>query len=400
MSRNLPARLRPLWPLLKRVQLLLTLVLGVPNRMVARLVPVGGPWTATESATDTTTRSRLGALVHHGGPAEHLRRAAPPGSPDGHPQFAAAASVDIPAHYTLELENGIAIGPMGANATGDGILDYATSGYFGVDHWRQHPVFLRPRMTRPTRVSGTVLHLNTRGAATNYYHFLFDALPRFGVFRECLPEHQIDAVILPHSAGYQRQLIEMMGLRTDLIDPADGTWYQADRLLVPSTPNESISCPHWVLDWVRATFPPSRETRRRRRLYISRGDEPNTRRFLHEAELMVALDKWNFESIDPGKLTVQEQINTFADAEIVVGAHGAGLTNIAFCQKDTSVIELFAKDYVHLGLWSIAVAAGLDYRYIVSEGGSRPSGRQMKPFQDVDVPVEIVRSAVEACLEG
>lgn len=368
--------------------------------MVARLVPAGGPWSAAESAEETARRSRLEAVVHHGGPAEHLRREVPPGSPSGHPQFAAATSVEIPARYTLELENGVAIGPMGANATGDGILDYATSGYFGVDHWRQHPVFLKPRVRRPTRVPGTVLHLNTRGAATNYYHFLFDALPRYGIFRECLPGHHIDAVILPQSAGYQRELIEMMGLRTHLLDPTDGAWYQADRLLVPSTPNESISCPRWVLDWVRATFPPSHNGGARRRLYVSRGDEPNTRRYVYEEELTSTLSKWGFESIDPGRLTVQEQINTFADAEIVVGAHGAGLTNIAFCPADAAVIELFAKDYVHLGLWSVAAAAGLDYRYIVSDGGSRPARRQMKPFQDVDVPAEVVLSAVEACLNA
>ena len=40
--------------------------------------------------------------------------------------------------------------------------------------------------------------------------------------------------------------------------------------------------------------------------------------------------EFGFEAIDPGRFTVEEQQHLFADATVVVGAHGAGLANSVF----------------------------------------------------------------------
>ena len=67
---------------------------------------------------------------------------------------------------------------------------YETSGYFGISGWREHPLFLRPRLPEPRPMSGTLLlSLATRRTTTNYYHFLTDLLPRWGVFEEAHAGH-------------------------------------------------------------------------------------------------------------------------------------------------------------------------------------------------------------------
>ena len=43
------------------------------------------------------------------------------------------------------------------------------------------------------------------------------------------------------------------------------------------------------------------------------------------------------------KLSVEEQIKLFNDAQIVIGLHGAGLANLIWCNKYTKIIELRAK---------------------------------------------------------
>ena len=39
-------------------------------------------------------------------------------------------------------------------------------------------------------------------------------------------------------------------------------------------------------------------------------------------------------------MTFLDQINLFSEAEIVIGLHGAGLSNHLFCQPKTKVIEI------------------------------------------------------------
>ena len=103
--------------------------------------------------------------------------------------------------------------------------------------------------------------------------------------------------------------------------------------------------------------------------------------------------------LDSGTLTVQEQIDVFHGAEVIIAPHGAALTNITFCTPGARVLEMFAGTYVHLGLWTIAEAVGgVRYRYLVGSGSS-PEGREMTGIvDDVDIPPARVEAALEELL--
>jgi capsular polysaccharide biosynthesis protein len=51
----------------------------------------------------------------------------------------------------------------------------------------------------------------------------------------------------------------------------------------------------------------------------------------------------------------------FAQAEIVVGPHGAALTDIVYCFPGTRVLELIPSDHVYPYFYTLASAAGLEY---------------------------------------
>ncbi len=296
----------------------------------------------------------------------------------------------------LEVRDGRLVGDFGATVTPGGVLDYQTSGYFGLDGWREHPVFLSPRLPAVEHLSGTVLSLTTRGTSNNYYHFLYDALARYGILEEAMPGERLDAVVVPHGTRYQQQLLELAGIPGPHVQPRADRTFTADRLLVPSTPNQDLDAPRAATHWLRDRLPPSGRTDTPKRLYLSRGTTPRTRIYLQEAELWPRLEQRGFVMLDPGTLTVQEQIDVFHGAEVIIAPHGAALTNITFCTPGVRVLEMFAGTYVHLGLWTIAEAVGgVHYRYLVGAGSS-PEGREMTGIvDDVDIPAARVEAALE-----
>jgi hypothetical protein len=400
---RLPSALQPAWPLFKRAHRLLSLLLGVLFRRTSRLAGERAlPSRATTRSSRTAELEPVTVTLHPGGKGEHLDRPQPVGEPADHWAFHSWLEYDVPDRYTLEIDGGILVGDYAASITPGGILDYETSDYFGVAGWREHPIFLRPVLPRLEEVSGSLLSLATRGTAANYYHFLLDVLPRWGIFEECLPGRVPDAVYLPTKAGYQRQLLAMLGLdRLPVVELGKHRALRAEHLLVPSTPNQTLACPTWVAQWLRENLPPSGARDLPTRLYVTRGDKPNTRRLVGEDELWPLLERRGFARLDPGTVSVQEQIDHFAAAEVIVAPHGAALSNLVFASPGVHVLELFAPNYVNPCYWAIAEnIPDARYRYLVGgDPDSQPVGRPMNGvLTDVRIAIARIVDAVDDLL--
>ncbi len=157
----------------------------------------------------------------------------------------------------------------------------------------------------------------------------------------------------------------------------------------------------WVSAGLR-THLPARDVRDKpRRLYVTRGDRPNTRRYVQEDALLPHLERQGFVRVDPGTMSVQEQIDHFAAAEVVVAPHGAGLVNLTFAPPGVRVLELFAPRYLNPGYWAIVDnVPDSRYRYVVAEPVDRlRSERAMQGVQDdVDLPADVVLEELEHLL--
>ena len=410
---SLPSWLRPWWPLFKRLHRGVTLLLGILFRAVSPLLGARGvPVRATASSAQTAAGEPDHVVLHTGTPEQPLVRTATPGTPAGHWVFEAVRTateptaqvpaVTVPATFVLDVAGGRLSGDYGATTTPGKVLDHETSTYFGVSDWREHPIFLRPTLGPTAHVTGTVLSLTTRGTAVNYYHFLYDAIGRLAVLEDALPHAlgEADAVVVPHGAGYQRQLLELAGVTGRLIQPTRGRTVAADRLLVPSNPNWALQAPPATVAWLRDRLPPSGATGTPKRLYVTRGTTPRTRRYVEEAALWPELERRGFERIDPGQHSVQEQIDLFHGAEVVVSPHGAALTNLTFSRPGVRVLEMFASTYVHLGLWAICQAISADYHYLVADGPGGPDGPNAGVLDDVSIPPARVLAAIDDLLAG
>ena len=108
-----------------------------------------------------------------------------------------------------------------------------------------------------------------------------------------------------------------------------------------------------------------------------------------------------FTVLDPGSLSVQEQIDHFAAARVVVAPHGAALTNLSFCRPGVRVLELFAPGYLNPGYWSIVSnVEGARYRYLVAPTPRppRPGSRNLGVMHDIDLDPTDVENALDALL--
>ena len=71
-----------------------------------------------------------------------------------------------------------------------------------------------------------------------------------------------------------------------------------------------------------------------------------------------------FESVNPGTMSIQEQMRLFAESEFVIGVHGAALTNFLFVPLDCRVVELAnGIEQPHIG--DLSKARGLDYTIVM-----------------------------------
>jgi capsular polysaccharide biosynthesis protein len=405
---KLPSRLQPLWPFAKRVHRLLTFVVGVVARAVrpvsgARAVPRG----AVTDPRDWVRHPGDAVVLHGWRPPAPLRRTPPGGDPPDHWVFAREDRALAPATFCLEVPDGLAVGDTGAVVSRSGLLDVGSSPYFGTSTWREHPLYLRGRLPAITHVPGDVLLLATRGSA-NYYHFLTDVLPRLGLYLDRVPGADLGpgsdvTLLVPEGRGWQRTLLEIAGyghLRTVGDDPA--RCVRAHRLLVPSIPNVGENAPAAMVRWVREHLRPSPGADPTpRRLYVTRGQAPNTRRVVREDELWAGLQERGFEKVEPGSLSPQQQIDVFSAAEMVVGPHGAALTNLLFAPAGVGVLELFTASYVNQCYWSIACEIPeARYEYLVDgDVSSHGPGSPMNTIlADIAIDPARVLAAVDRML--
>jgi capsular polysaccharide biosynthesis protein len=63
-------------------------------------------------------------------------------------------------------------------------------------------------------------------------------------------------------------------------------------------------------------------------------------------------------------MTFREQISLFKGARIVVGALGAALTNIAFCEPGARIVALTSASFPDTFFWFLSLHRQLDYSEI------------------------------------
>jgi capsular polysaccharide biosynthesis protein len=197
----------------------------------------------------------------------------------------------------------------------------------------------------------------------NYYHWTTQILPAIDWGVRNRRQSRLTLLLPP----LQPRQEEMLGLLGYADVPRLTLTLHANYALASAEYSEFLGArmPGLVSTAAAATFARLRDTvppaiDGPREIYIARTDA--TRRpLLNEAELIDLLERQGVSVIAPGTLPVTRQIALFRRARLIIGPHGAGLTNIGFCEPGSHVYELLCSHYPNISFNRIAQTAGVNY---------------------------------------
>lgn len=274
----------------------------------------------------------------------------------------------VPALGVLELQEASILGPNGWIISREGHL-LPQHSWYGVKHVDEMRIPKRPIDVAQLR--GVCLSLASDWASVNYGHFLLDGLCRFELFRKAgFSVADVDHIYCPLPFPRLDRFLARLGIPKEKhVTVGKGSAVRADVVLAPSFPGTRWNYQSWAVDFLQKTFLRSPAVPHRR-LYIPRDTR---RRITNEQQLIAIMKKRDFEIFDPAGS--KDPPAHFAEAEVVVGGHGAGLADLAFCSRETRVLELMPSDHIRPYWYTLSDATGLRYGYLLGESaGQRPSG--------------------------
>lgn len=185
-----------------------------------------------------------------------------------------------------------------------------------------------------------------------YFHWFIDYLPRLVLAKEHINKADIDPVyIIPSEApSWLLRSLELLNVPSEKLVSWTGGRVEVENLILPSywrhsvrmvpktgpihSPNAVTTVSNQLLDGVQEGHATSSVGSK---LFVSRSKA--RRHFIDENTLGPILKSYGFDIVHPEDWTLDQQIATFAEADVIAGPHGAGLTNAIYA-SNPAIIEI------------------------------------------------------------
>lgn len=181
------------------------------------------------------------------------------------------------------------------------------------------------------------------GFGAQYYHWSIETSHNFKIYIE----NRLDVPLLvhgPHPQRFHREMLELLGLAEAARPVLSNPGLVMTNTLIVSRHVGAVHCLEpehirWLGDTLRERVPECASATGPEKIYISRADS-RRKRVVGEEALIELLAQKGFTILALTGMSLREQISAFARARVVVGAKGAGLTNVIYCSEGTRVVEL------------------------------------------------------------
>jgi glycosyl transferase family 61 len=213
----------------------------------------------------------------------------------------------------------------------------------------------------------------------NYYHALTENLAKLPILDRHVPA-STPIVISTTLAGmpFFQALKTLPSLRDRNWIVQDGFYVAADEIWVCGVLRPSRATLHGLLGLIGGAPEASGVPRR---IFLTR-NRTRGRSLRNFEKLLPVLDAGRLEIVDTENMSIFEQMELFAQAEVVVGIHGAGLTNLVFRGgRPTKLLEIFPPHDADPSFYLLAKDLGYDWHYVV---GQNPSSKERHADFELD----------------
>ncbi|RMH41573.1 MAG: glycosyltransferase family 61 protein [Gammaproteobacteria bacterium] len=238
----------------------------------------------------------------------------------------------------------------------------------------------------------------------NYFHWLFECLPR-AVLSLRDPRYEgIPLIVDAHLPSQNLEALKQISGDREIhtIERRHQIW--VDRLIYPGVlsythdyygvdarADDFLVAPEAISLLREAFVPTGTSNPQKKRIFVAR-DRASYRRLRNEKEIHQALTRLGFIIVRPETMTFTEQVDLFSEAEVIVGPTGAGMSNMIFAPEGCKVVVLAAatKAANHYLFSQVGQHAGHELMYV--------EGRALRPNQlhsDYHVSPREVLAALE-----
>jgi capsular polysaccharide biosynthesis protein len=212
------------------------------------------------------------------------------------------------------------------------------------------------------RLAGMSVVCKTR-APQNFGHFLVDMFPKAWLATRLLTHRHFNYIVHDTDVlGVVREAFAQIGINPFAISVTDNTPVSCEAAIVIDglTAHGVYQSPISIqaLTDLGERFPPSPY----QKIFVSR--DAQLRPLVNQEAAEAVMRDRGFAIVDPGRMTLPEQISLFKGASTVVGPLGAALTNIAFCPPGSRIVALTAQSFPDTFFWFISQHRGHDYREV------------------------------------
>ena len=205
-------------------------------------------------------------------------------------------------------------------------------------------------------ISGNVFNLAQGGSGNNFFHFMFDIIPKIFILKSKTNHSKIDFYYVSNPKKWQIKIFDMIGIKyknllssekynhiyAKKIFTVDHPWYYKGKV---QTSVRNI--PKWIIYLLRKNFlNKSSNIKCGKKIFLDRSSSEFNHCQIENFHIIKdLLKKNNFQIIKPEKISFRKQIHVFKNASIIMGAHGASFTNIIYCKTATKIIEIMPFDH-------------------------------------------------------
>jgi capsular polysaccharide biosynthesis protein len=247
------------------------------------------------------------------------------------------------------------------------------------------------------KLAGKILCLSLSGLEENYSHFHIEYLARLYIFK--LSKLRFDYIDFNIKTKFQEQFFNLLNIPKKKLIPSQLTKsaIKADTLIVPSLINNweyfkmnqgrQHHMKQYIPSWCKKIHEEFRnKTNATYRIYVSRS-KANRRQVINEEEVIKLIKKYGFIKYDMEDLDINDQINLFNKAEIIISVHGSQLANMVFCSNSFRLLEIYPQNYLDSCFRILAQVLECDYHYLI---GQSPNNSAVDP-QKEDVYVDCAK---------